>query len=225
MSGSIITCEDVCVAYGRTEVLHQVNLKIPEGIFLPFTGPNGSGKTSLLRAILGLIPIRRGRIHSPFHQNTAGYVPQHKVIDPLFPVSVRQIVGMGLYPERKLFRRLTAEQRSAIEKALAMLDMAEHADKTFRELSGGMKQKALIARALVSEPDVIIMDEPTSELDEQSEREVLGYLLKLNREQGKTILMAHHDLELMRTLTSSMCQVRHGKAAIVSISDGGPADA
>jgi ABC-type Mn2+/Zn2+ transport system ATPase subunit len=225
MSGSIITCENVCVAYGRTEVLHQVNLEIPEGIFLPFTGPNGSGKTTLLRAILGLIPIRRGRIHSPFEQNTAGYVPQHKVIDPLFPVSVRQIVGMGLYPNRRRFRPLTTEQHAAIEHALAMLDMAEHADKTFRELSGGMKQKTLIARALVSEPEVIIMDEPTSELDEQSEREVLGHLIALNREHGKTVLMAHHDLDLMRTLTSSMCQVRHGQAAIVSISNGGSADA
>ncbi|MDF7809401.1 ABC transporter ATP-binding protein [Pontiellaceae bacterium B12219] len=221
MSGSIITCEDVCVAYGRTEVLHKVNLEIPEGIFLPFTGPNGSGKTSLLRAILGLIPIRKGQIHTPFQQNTAGYVPQHKVIDPLFPVSVQQIVGMGLYPKRRRFRPLSSEQRAAVESALAMLDMAEHADKTFRELSGGMKQKVLIARALVSEPDVIIMDEPTSELDEQSEQEVLGHLLKLNRQQGKTVLIAHHDLELMRMLTSSMCQVRHGKASIVPIKNGG----
>ncbi len=225
MSGSIITCKDVCVAYGRTEVLHQVNLEIPDGIFLPFTGPNGSGKTSLLRAILGLIPIRKGRIHSPFQQNAAGYVPQHKVIDPLFPVSVRQIVEMGLYPKRRLFRPLSAEQHDAAENALDMLNMAEHTDKTFRELSGGMKQKTLIARALVSEPDVIIMDEPTSELDEQSEQEVLGHLIKLNRQYGKTVLMAHHDLELMGTLTSNMCQVRHGKAVIVPIGNGGQTDA
>ncbi len=225
MGGSIITCENVCVAYGRQEVLHKVNLEIPRGAFLPFTGPNGSGKTTLLRAILGLLPVRRGKIHTPFHHTSAGYVPQHKVIDPLYPVCVRQIVEMGLHSRRRWLHPVSKSQRESINTAMEQLGMLEHAKKTFRELSGGMKQKALIARALVCESEVIIMDEPTSELDEHSERDVLRHLFELNRDHGKTVLMAHHDLELMAELTGSMCRIRHGNAKIVAIGNGGNEDA
>jgi len=214
---TIITCSDVCIAYGRQEVLHGINLKIPRGAFLPFTGPNGSGKTTLLRAILGLVPIRHGSIQTPFQKCPAGYVPQHRIIDPLYPVSVMQIVEMGLYPERRLFRPLTRAQKQRAADALDQLGMVEHMQKNFRELSGGMKQKVLIARALVCEPDVIIMDEPTSELDEKSEQDVLQHLMTLNRDQGKTILMVHHDLELVQELTHTTCRFRHGNAEIVTL--------
>lgn len=216
MADSIIRCKDVCVAYGRNEVLHRVNLDIPAGAFLPFTGPNGAGKTTLLRAILGLVPLRNGRIATPFHRAPAGYVPQQKVIDPLYPVSVRQIVEMGLHRQRWRLGGLTPEQRRAVDAALDQLGMKEHAGKTFRELSGGMKQKVLIARAFVGGAEVIILDEPTSELDDQSEREVMTHLLELNRKHGITVLMVHHDLERVATLADSMCQVRHGKAEIIS---------
>lgn len=224
MIDAIITCSEVCIAYGRQEILHDVNLEIPRGSFLPFTGPNGSGKTTLLRAMLGLVPVRRGRIETPFRQAPAGYVPQHRVIDPLYPVSVRQIVEMGLYKERRPFRPLTSRQKQSVVGALEELNMAEHARKTFRELSGGMKQKALIARALVSQPEVIIMDEPTSELDEQSENDVLQHLMQLNQNRGKTVLMVHHDLNLVKNLTDTICRVGRGKAEIVKL-NGGQTDA
>lgn len=215
MSGSIIRCRDVCVAYGRQEVLHRVNLDIPSGAFLPFTGPNGAGKTTLLRAILGLLPLRHGRIETPFHRAPAGYVPQQKVIDPLYPVSARQIVEMGLHRQRGWLRRITKNQRTAVDAALDQLGMVEHAEKTFRELSGGMKQKILIARAFVCGAEVIILDEPTSELDDRSEEEVLHHLRILNREHGITVLMVHHDLDRVSSLSDSMCRVRHGNAEIV----------
>ncbi|MEI6891720.1 MAG: ABC transporter ATP-binding protein [Pontiella sp.] len=224
MSDPIIICSDVCIAYGRQEVLHGVNLEIPRGAFLPFTGANGSGKTTLLRAVLGLLPIRHGTLQTPFNKNPAGYVPQHRVIDPLYPVSVKQIVEMGLYPERKWFRPLTVQQKKLVIDALEQLDMAEHMKKNFRELSGGMKQKVLIARALVCQPEVIIMDEPTSELDEESETEVLNHLLQLNRDHGKTVLMVHHDLELAKKLSDIVCKVGRGNAQIINI-NGGQTDA
>ncbi|MDF7822866.1 ABC transporter ATP-binding protein [Pontiellaceae bacterium B12227] len=220
MKDPIITCSDLCIAYGRQEVLHGINLEIPRGVFLPFTGPNGSGKTTLLRAILGLVPVRQGKIETPFRQRPAGYVPQHKVIDPLYPVSVLQIVEMGLYRERRWFRPLTPAQKRAAMKALDQLGMEEHSRKNFRELSGGMKQKVLIARALVCQPEVIIMDEPTSELDEQAERDVLNRLQQLNKEHGKTILMVHHDLELAKQFSETVCKVGRGKAEIVKINGG-----
>ena len=221
MSGSIIRCRDVCVAYGRQEVLHRVNLDIPSGAFLPFTGPNGAGKTTLLRAILGLLPLRHGRIETPFHRAPAGYVPQQKVIDPLYPVSARQIVEMGLHRQRGWLRRITESQRRTVDAALDQLGMVEHAEKTFRELSGGMKQKILIARAFVCGAEVIILDEPTSELDDRSEEEVLHHLRALNREHGKTVLMVHHDLNRVSSLSESMCRVRHGNAEIVPIQGTG----
>lgn len=219
----IICCQNLCVAYGRQTVLQKVNLEIPQGIFLPFTGPNGAGKTTLLRTILGLLPLRSGTVTTPFHHKPAGYVPQQKVIDALYPVSARQIVEMGLYPQRGWFRRISATQTRAVDEALDRLGMTEHAGKTFRELSGGMKQKILIARAFVSGAEVFIVDEPTSELDEASEKEVLDHLLRLSREEGKTVLMVHHDLELIGTLTDTMCQIRHGNAKIIPIKslDGG----
>ncbi|MBM4029315.1 MAG: ATP-binding cassette domain-containing protein, partial [Planctomycetes bacterium] len=93
----LIRCEHVTIAYGRQEVVHDVCLDIPPGILLPFVGPNGAGKTTLLRAILGLLPLARGAIHTPFAGKPAGYVPQQKAIDPLYPVTTRQIVEMGLY--------------------------------------------------------------------------------------------------------------------------------
>lgn len=216
MREPIITCENVSVAYGRQEVLRGVNLEIPRGIFLPFVGPNGSGKTTLLRAILGLLPLKQGTIHTPFRQQPAGYVPQQKAIDPLYPVSARQIVEMGLYSKRGWWRRCSADQRQQVDHALVQLEMLEHADKTFRELSGGMKQKTLIARAFVSGAEVIILDEPTSELDDASEKEVLRHLLELSHHHGKTILMVHHDLELVASLSASVCRLRRGNAQIVS---------
>ncbi|MBN2161447.1 MAG: ATP-binding cassette domain-containing protein [Pontiellaceae bacterium] len=215
MSDPIICCRDVCVAYGRNEVLHQVNLEIPRGVFLPFTGPNGAGKTTLLRAILGLIPIRHGKIITPFRQKPAGYVPQQRVIDPLYPVSARQIVAMGLHRQLRWPGPLPHSRRTAIDAALEQFGMLEHASKTFRELSGGMKQKILLARAFVAGADVIALDEPTSELDESAETEVLNHLLRLNREMGKTILMVHHDLDQVARLTNTMCRIRHGKAELI----------
>jgi len=220
VSDPIISCSDLCIAYGRQEILHGINLKIPRGVLLPFTGANGSGKTTLLRAILGLVPIRRGTIVTPFNNRPAGYVPQHRVIDPLYPVSVKQIVEMGLYSKRRWLKPLTKKQKQSAIDALEQLGMAAHVHKNFRELSGGMKQKVLIARALVCQPDVIIMDEPTSELDEQSETEVLSHLKQLNREHGKTILMVHHDLERVKELTGIVCKVGRGKAELVTIHGG-----
>lgn len=216
-SEATIRCEHVHLAYGRQEVVHDVCLEIPSGTLLPFVGPNGAGKTTLLRAVLGLLPLARGVIHTPFARKPAGYVPQQKAIDPLYPVTVRQIVEMGLYPELGVWRRPSAEQRSRVAAVLERLGIGTHQEKTFGELSGGMKQKALLARALVSGADVFVLDEPTSELDENSERDVLRQLVSLVRDEGKTVLMAHHGLDQAATLASRVCVVHHGRAQIAAI--------
>ncbi|MBM4016793.1 MAG: ABC transporter ATP-binding protein [Planctomycetes bacterium] len=215
----IIVCEHVSVAYGLQEVLHDVSLEIPGGAFVPFIGPNGAGKTTLLRAILGLLKPRRGRILAPFGRAPPGYVPQQKSIDPLYPVSLRQIVVMGLYPQLGWWRRPAGKQRAAVEAALERLGLADHAYKRYSELSGGMKQKVLVARALVNGPEVIVMDEPTSELDQASERDVLSHLLRLSREDGKTVLLAHHGLDAIAGTADRICLVDRGRVRVTSAKD------
>ena len=213
----LITCEHMHVAYGRQEVLHDVCLEIQAGTLLPFVGPNGAGKTTLLRAILGLLKPTSGQIYTPFGRQPAGYVSQQKTIDPLYPVTTRQIVEMGLFPQLGWWRRPNGSQKRLVDDALCRFGLAEHQMKTFGELSGGMKQKAILGRALVSGADVFVMDEPTSELDEDAEQDVLAHLTKLCREDGKTVLLAHHGIDQAGALASVVCVVHHGHAELADI--------
>jgi ABC-type Mn2+/Zn2+ transport system ATPase subunit len=215
----IIACEHVCVAYDDQQVLHDVSLEIPRGAFVPFIGPNGAGKTTLLRAILGLLKPQRGRIRTPFDRAPPGYVPQQKSIDPLYPVSLRQIVTMGLYPRMGWWRRPTQAQRAAVEAAMERLGLADHAHKRYSELSGGMKQKVLVARALVNGPEVVVMDEPTSELDQASEEDILAHLYRLSKREGKTVLLAHHGLDALADMAIWVCLVDHGRVRMASAKD------
>lgn len=218
-SEPIIRCEHVDLAYGRRVVVQDACLDIPRGILLPFIGPNGAGKTTLLRAILGLLTPLRGRILTPFAEKPAGYVPQQKAIDPHYPVTARQIIEMGLYPELGWWKRPGPEQRRRILAVLERFGLADHQQKTFGELSGGMKQKTLLARAWVSDAEVFVLDEPTSELDEESERDVLAHLLRLAQAEGKTVLLAHHGLEQAATLAERVCLVRHGRVQLTIMPD------
>lgn len=215
----IIRCEHVTIAYGKQEVVHDACLDLHAGTLVPFVGPNGAGKTTLLRAILGLLPLERGVIHTPFARKPAGYVPQQKAIDPLYPVTTREIVEMGLYHELGWWRRPTAAHRGRIAAVLERFGLEGHANKVFGELSGGMKQKALLGRALVSGADVFVMDEPTSELDEDSERHVLEQLASLARREGKTVLLAHHGLDQAGALADEVCVVQYGRVQMAAIAE------
>ena len=212
----LIVCENVCLAYGAEEVVHDATLCIGSGVFMPFIGPNGAGKTTLLRAILGLIQPRRGLIQTPFRRQPPGYVPQQKRIDPMYPVSVRQIMGMGASRELGLWRRPDGSLRMRIDEALQRFGLAAHGGKTFAELSGGMRQKALIARAFVCGADVYVMDEPTSELDEDAENDVLEHLHRLCREHRATVLLDHHGLEKVTAFADRICLMDHGVARVVT---------
>ncbi len=214
-----IICEGVCIGYGGRDVVRDVSLRIKAGSFLPVVGLNGAGKTTLMRAILGLLPVRRGQIDTDFGGRPPGYVPQQRVIDPMLPVSLRQLVTMGLQSELGFWRRPNPDQKARVEQALERLGLAEHQAKTFGELSGGMKQKALLARALVSDADVFVMDEPTSELDAAIEWDVLSTLLELSKTEGKTVLIAHHGLSTIGKLATQACVMEHGGARLTAIDD------
>jgi manganese/zinc/iron transport system ATP- binding protein len=210
----VIICDSVSFAYGREAVLRDVSLAVERGSFLPFVGPNGAGKTTLLRVILGLLRPQHGEVKTPFGHSPPGYVPQHKAIDPLYPVSARQIVAMGLYPKLGWWRRPTAADRQTVDQALAELGLAGHGHKLFSELSGGMKQKTMIARAFASGAEVLIMDEPTSELDEDSEKEVLERLYRMSADHGRTVLVAHHGLDHVEPWAPWVCLVEHGRVSL-----------
>ncbi|MFH1709265.1 MAG: ABC transporter ATP-binding protein [Planctomycetota bacterium] len=216
---AIVGCNNLTVAFDREVVLDNVSLAVPKGAFLPIVGPNGAGKTTLLRALLGLVRPRSGTIFTPFGVSPPGYVPQQRVIDHLFPVTVRQIVQMGLYPRLSFWRRSVPEQERRIDAALDQVGLARHDQKRYSELSGGMKQKVFIARALVSGAEVFVMDEPTSELDERSERDVIGNLARLSREQGKTVLLAVHGLDHVMAFAATTCVVEHGRVRLSNILD------
>jgi len=215
----IIRCRGLTVGYGREVVLRGVDLDVSRGAFLPLVGPNGAGKTTLLRAILGLVRPMAGRIETPFHRAPPGYVPQQKVIDPLYPLTTWQIVAMGLYPRLRWWRRPSGAERQRLAAALDQLGLTEHRTKNYRELSGGMKQRALIARALVSGAEVLVMDEPSSELDAASETEVLRHLGRLSRDEGKTILLACHALGHVESAADRVGLVSHGRLRLARVDE------
>ena len=148
-----------------------------------------------------------------------GYVPQQQHIDPIFPVTVRSIVGMGLYPECGFLRLLSREQKERLDATLSRFGLAEHQWKTFAELSGDLRQKTLIARAVIGNSPIIFLDEPVAGLDASSEEAVLELLMDLCGKQGSTILLAHHRLEDLSRLSPRVCLVERGKAEVLPSED------
>ncbi|MBR4673703.1 MAG: metal ABC transporter ATP-binding protein [Victivallales bacterium] len=212
---NIIECRGLALAYGQDTILAHVDLDIMSGWLLPFVGANGAGKSTLFKALLGLLPPRSGEIRRLWGKARPGYVPQQQHIDPIFPVNVRSIVGMGLYPECGFLRLLSREQKERLDTTLSRFGLAEHQKKTFAELSGGLRQKTLIARAVIGNSPIIFLDEPVAGLDAASEEAVLELLIDLCRKQGKTVLIAHHRLEDLSRLSPIVCLVGHGKAEVL----------
>jgi ABC-type Mn2+/Zn2+ transport system ATPase subunit len=197
----ILSAEALVVGYGATAVLRDVSLTINAGEFVGVVGRNGAGKSTLLKTLLGLIPplsgeVRRSGCGEPtsgdrFHY---GYVPQRDTIDPLFPLSVRQIVAMGRYGRVGLARRLGRDDWEVVDRAIEQVNGAAFARRQYSEISGGQRQRALIARALAVEPDLLVLDEPTVGMDLASEHALLELIERLHHTQRLTILMVTHEL-------------------------------
>jgi len=197
MNSPAITISDLSHAYEKMTVLQGVNLEIAQGEFLGIIGPNGGGKTTLLRLIMGLLPIQRGKItlfgkEPALMRHRIGYVPQVNSIDRDFPITVLELVMLGALTHRFSYPPHTKE------KALELLDtfkLSPHASKAFSSLSGGLAQKALLARALLSDPDLLILDEPTANVDPASRIAIAEELENIRGE--KTILLVTHDLHII----------------------------
>jgi ABC-type Mn2+/Zn2+ transport system ATPase subunit len=192
----------VTVAYQQTVGIEDVSFDLAAGEFLGIVGPNGSGKTTLLRAVLGLAIPASGSVTVLGSSGRAlarvrsriGYVPQRRALDPQFPVSVREAVAMGLYPTLGAFRRPTSDDRRRVESALASVGLTDSADHVAGHLSGGQQQRLLIARALVHEPRILLLDEPTSAVDVATRFTIVDLVRKLHAERGLTTLYVTHDV-------------------------------
>ncbi|MDR5682764.1 MAG: metal ABC transporter ATP-binding protein [Armatimonadota bacterium] len=194
--------EHVCFDYGTERVLDHVNLVVRRGDFLGIIGPNGSGKTTLLRVMLGLLRPCCGHVRL-FGQDIRefrdwhriGYVPQKAVaFESRFPASVFEVVVSGRTGRVGLGRRFGPADYEAAERALETVGMAAHRDRLVGRLSGGEQQRVFIARALASEPDLLVLDEPTVGVDVEAQERFYGLLRHLNRDLGTTLVLVSHDI-------------------------------
>ena len=194
-----IDVADLTVAYRDEPVLWDIDLVVPEGVLMAIVGPNGAGKTTLIKAILGLLSTAAGRVEvlgEPLEKNrrAVAYVPQRGSVDWDFPTSVLDVVLMGTYGRLGWIKRPGAREREAALAALEQVGMADFAGRQIAQLSGGQQQRVFLARALVQDARVYLMDEPFQGVDATTERAIVTLLQNL-REQGKTVLVVHHDLQ------------------------------
>ena len=200
----IVRVEDLVVRFRDAVALDGVNLSIYSGAFTGLIGPNGAGKTTLLRVLLGLIKPDRGSVlvfgHPPGHaHNLIGYVPQYTRFDPAFPVSARDVALMGRHSVAGVGRPFRAEDYEAADEALERVGISDLAGKRFGSLSGGQRQKTLIARALSGRPRLLLMDEPTTGVDMLSQESFYSLLQDLKRDLNMTIVLVSHDIGVIKS--------------------------
>lgn len=198
----IIELEHVYVAYGERLVLEDISLRVRRGEFVGVLGPNGSGKTTLLKTILGLVRPIQGEVRvfgaPPWEldggRSRIGYVPQIPESDPRFPIHVDEVVMMGRYGRIGLGRRPGPADVEAVRRALALVGIEDLADRQIGQLSGGQRQRVFVARALAAEPELLLLDEPTTGIDVATTEGLYQLLHKLHRSLNLTMLLVSHDV-------------------------------
>ena len=210
---SVVVLDHAGVSYGGVHALEDVTFSIDAGDFVGIIGPNGSGKTTLLKLILGLLTPMAGSVRlfgvapGAFRDwHKIGYVPQRTVFDAGLPVRVDEVVATGLVSARERLARSRAETRRRIGDALALVGMADKAAARIGALSAGQQQRVLIARALVLEPELLILDEPTGGVDPEAQATFHALLQRLNTEQKVTLVLVSHDVGVVaRDVTKLAC--------------------
>jgi manganese transport system ATP-binding protein len=195
-----VDVEGIVVRYDRVLALDGVSLKVERGTALGIVGPNGSGKSTLLKTVAGLIRPDAGSVRvfgdapGKLRPGAIGYVPQIEDVDFSFPVCVRDVVSMGRYPRLGPFARFSAADRKAVDDAIAALDLGPYDHRHIGELSGGQQQRVFVARALAQEPELLLLDEPTTGVDAATE-DALLHIVRALVAGGMPVMMTTHDLD------------------------------
>jgi zinc transport system ATP-binding protein len=197
----LLEVERVSYRYGDTPVLEAVSLDVAPGEFLGIIGPNGSGKTTLLRIMLGLLQPTTGEVRlfdqpvRSFREwRRVGYMPQKAAFDGTLPMTVAEVVATGLIPLLGFRRRVGPDEQRRILESLARVGMEKQARARMGALSSGQQQRVLIARALVSDPELLLLDEPTASIDVEAQSSFYTLLRSFNRERGVTLVIVSHDI-------------------------------
>ncbi|HEY3329997.1 MAG TPA: metal ABC transporter ATP-binding protein [Capsulimonadaceae bacterium] len=215
---TLMTFANVTLGYGRRTILSDLNLELKKGDYIGIVGPNGSGKTTLLHAILGRLKPREGSI--TMHQRlNYGYVPQAQTMDDHFPLTAFDIVLMGRYRRIGYIKGPSREDRDAAMNALEQVGIPHLANRLFREFSGGQKQRTLMARALASGPDVLVLDEPTNDMDVAAEHTTMELIDELHEKRGLLVLMVSHMLNVVVNHAYQVAIVGDGKVKMGPINE------
>jgi zinc transport system ATP-binding protein len=197
----VLLARDVSFAYGVERVVDGVDLSLAPGEFVALAGPNGSGKSTLLRLLLGLLRPQAGEVRcfgtDPRRladRGRLGYVPQRGTLAPDLPTTVAEVVATGRLPRRGFWRPARRADRDAVDHALESVALHDLRSRPVSELSGGQQQRVLIAKALASEPELLVLDEPVAGVDAESQRLFRDSLVHLEREHGAAVLLVSHEL-------------------------------
>ena len=197
----LLQAEQLHIAYGSTDILRDISFQVQSGDYLGIVGPNGSGKSTLIRAMLGLVPVTSGTVRllgqplSLFSDwQKIGYLPQRlSFANPHFPATVEEIVRLGFIDKSGPKRRIDNREAEHLEEILARMGIAELRHQLIGHLSGGQQQRALLARALVGRPALLLLDEPTTALDPETREDFYAIVKELNRDLGTAIILITHD--------------------------------
>jgi zinc transport system ATP-binding protein len=201
----VLDVRDICVKLGSETVVEDVTLQVRRGEFVGLAGPNGGGKSTLLRCIVGLVPACCGEVRAfgspagtPAARRRMAYLAQNEAhVDPLFPATALEVAQIGRVPGRGLLRRLTAADKAAALQALEEVGVGHLKDRLVGSLSGGQRQRVLLAKALAGAPELLLLDEPTTGIDPQARDEFHHLLADLNQSKGLTIVLVSHDTDFL----------------------------
>lgn len=204
----LVEIKDLSAGYNDEMVLKDINLSVEPDDFIGLIGPNGGGKTTLFKVILGLLKPKRGSIEvmgmAPDKgRRHIGYVPQFTFYDSDFPIRVRDVVQMGRLGPKHLFKPYSAEDARIVTECLERVHLSDKQNMPLRELSGGQRQRVYIARALASEPELLLLDEPTISVDAEASAQIYELLHEINL-QGVTILLISHDLNVISSYVKTI---------------------
>ncbi len=221
MNDTVIKIQDAVVSYREDVALQGVSLEVRKGEFVGIIGPNGAGKTTLLTVINGLGKLVHGQAwvlgsrlngtNGSSLRKRIGYVAQVENIDPRLPINVRETVMVGCYGRLGLFHRPTRTHWETVDKVLEMVGMAHLSQRPIGHLSGGEYQRAAIARALVQQPEIFLLDEPTASIDQKAQHEILSLIQLIHREYYTTTLFVTHDLRTLPPICQRLILMKDGK--------------